>query len=347
MLRETPDLIKGLDMAKTLTKNLATDLSEDLSTDLAENPTQDLAQDSVVNLAEVAPLSFTIAGASVLGYHHRQFGLNNQDAWDWEQGNWGTIAVVCDGCGSTPYSEVGAQVGVRFGLRSLRELLQQGEDPYNSEFWRNLEARLLQHLRQFADSLGGDALTVLRDYCLFTIVGVVITPKVTSIFGLGDGIYALNGVVQDLTHTRKSLGSSDLQNAPPYLAYGLLEPRPSCFSAEDLVIQVYEQCPTPAVYSLLVGTDGVADLRDVADQCLPGKSETVGNLAQFWENDRYFTNPDALRRRLFLINRDVIQPNWPQHQLQKHQGLLPDDTTLISVRRGKTLASPGLSSPGF
>ena len=292
--------------------------------------------------SEAVLLPFTIAAGSVLGTHHRQLGLNNQDAWGWEQGSWGTIAVVCDGCGSTPHSEVGAQVGVRFGIRSLRELLQQGEDPTESEFWSHLHDRLLHQLGQFAESLGGNSsagnieentFSILRDYCLFTIVGAVLTPTVTSIFGLGDGVYALNGVVQSLKDQSNNSLPHSLHNAPPYLAYGLLQPRPPCFSAEELQIRVYHQCPTAAVHSLVLGTDGVEDLQAVAEQYLPGKPEQVGDLAQFWQNDRYFTNPDALRRRLALMNREVIQPDWQQRQLQRNRGLLPDDTTLICLRR--------------
>jgi hypothetical protein len=294
--------------------------------------------------ASAEPVPFTIAAGSVLGTHHRQLGLNNQDAWGWEQGSWGTIAVVCDGCGSTPHSEVGAQVGVRFCLQSLRESLQRGEDPTESWFWGNLHDRLLHKLGQFARSLSGGTLegesldintfSILRDYCLFTILGAVITPTVTSIFGLGDGVYALNGVVQVLKNSPENSWVHSLNNAPPYLAYGLLNPRPSCFSSKELQIRVYQQCPTAAVNALFVGTDGVMDLQAVAAQCLPGKSEPVGDLAQFWQTDRYFTNPDAVRRRLALINREVTQPDWQQRQLQKNRGLLPDDTTFICLRRG-------------
>ncbi|MEY2978688.1 MAG: protein phosphatase 2C domain-containing protein [Prochlorotrichaceae cyanobacterium] len=278
-------------------------------------------------------LPFAIATGSVLGDRHRQLGCNNQDAWGWEQGREGTIVVVCDGCGSAPHSEVGAQVGVRFVLQSLTAALERGEDPELPSFWSDLQTRLLQQLRGFVESLGGNPLETLRDYSLFTIVGAVLTPRITTIFGLGDGVYALNGELRVLQPSLNSPLQVEFHNAPSYLAYGLLDPGSHPFSPADLQLQRYQQCPTSEVQSLLVGTDGVMDLSAVAQQCLPGKTEPVGTLAQFWQNDRYFKNPDAVRRRLALINREVTQPNWQQHQLEKVRGLLPDDTTLICLRR--------------
>ena len=58
-------------------------------------------------------LPFQLAFATVAGRMHHLSGRNNQDAYAWTQGPGGLIAVVCDGCGSGPHSEVGAQVGAR------------------------------------------------------------------------------------------------------------------------------------------------------------------------------------------------------------------------------------------
>jgi hypothetical protein len=74
------------------------------------------------------------------------------------------------------------------------------------------------------------------------------------------------------------------------------------------------------VDSLLVGTDGVLDLEALADRCAAPGAGTVGPLRQFWEDDRFFLNPDMVRRRLTVIGRG---PSGP----------LPDDTTLIVLRR--------------
>ena len=40
-----------------------------------------------------------------------------------------------------------------------------------------------------------------------------------------------------------------------------------------------------------------------------------------------------IRRRLSLINREIIQPDWINKNLTKTVGLLPDDTTLITIKK--------------
>ncbi len=59
----------------------------------------------------------------------------------------------------------------------------------------------------------------------------------------------------------------------------------------------------------------------------------------FWQDDRYFRNPDQVRRYLVRCNREVIQPNWQTQVLERQSGLLEDDTTRVLMRR-KSLEVP-------
>ena len=119
-------------------------------------------------------------------------------------------------------------------------------------------------------------------------------------------------------------------NAPPYLAYSL------CGYPEWGHLQMHYQLPTQEVESILIGTDGVSDLIESQGSYLPGKPEKVGAITQFWQEDRYFKNLDMIRRRLSLINREVTKPDWQSQRLVKEVGLLPDDTTLIAIRRKRS-----------
>jgi hypothetical protein len=91
----------------------------------------------------------------------------------------------------------------------------------------------------------------------------------------------------------------------------------------------------------LIGTDGAADLEAAAEARLPGREEPLGPLAQFWEQDRYYENADAVRRRLFLANREAPRMSSDAVAGQCRPGttsasdkpLLPDDTTLVVLRR--------------
>ncbi len=267
---------------------------------------------------------FQLAAGSIVGQEHRQTGRNNQDAWAVSQTDAATIAVVCDGCGSGRFSEVGAKLGARLIVQAI----QQAADLSNPEILlQSVQVQVLTELQNLIKAMGGDWVQTIQDYFLFTVVGVLITPMETLTFAMGDGEIALNGAVT-------TLGPFP-NNAPPYLAYGLLDTAPSP------VWQVCHHVPTEQVQSVLIGTDGVVDLLELGDRALPGKSELVGGVEQFWQQDRYFANPDMVRRRLALINREGMQPDWQQQTLVKHPGLLRDDTTLVVVRRVRTPLGKG------
>jgi len=261
---------------------------------------------------------FELASGTITGRNHNQRGMNNQDAFYSLADAQTAIAVVGDGCGSCSHSEVGAKLGVRFVVEAIAN---QIAEPINPEFWQRLQANILGKLHNLALTLGGDTQEklgeIVKDYLLFTIVGAIITPTETAIFAIGDGAIAINGKVLVIEEFPN--------NAPPYLAYGLL--------GAPVNLQIYGLLPTAEVNSLLIATDGIQDLIESQAKMLPGKSEIVGNIDQFWQEDRYFQNPDAIRRKLALINREVVKPNWQEQRLDRSGGLLSDDTTLITIRK--------------
>ncbi len=264
---------------------------------------------------------FEVASGTVIGRHHSTVGKNNQDSYYSYAQEGFTLGVVCDGCGSGCHSEVGAQLGVRLVGQALAQQLQHNQ----SVNWEELREFILQQIRCISETL---AITnslgqILREYFFFTIVGVVITPTDTTIFSLGDGVIALNGNI-------KEIGPFP-DNAPPYITDELLE------GSKGINFNIEFQLPTDKVESIMIGTDGVADLMNAEKYTIAGKTEKVGNIAQFWQDDRYFNNPDMLRRKLSLINRQIVHPDWFNKQLIKQGGFLSDDTTLIVIRR-KSLA---------
>lgn len=267
-------------------------------------------------------LTFELAGGSVVGREHRRVGKNNQDAYGWSVAEAGVIAVVCDGCGSGSHSEVGAKLGARMIVETMQRVLESDLPLENEAIWPTMQQMWLTQLQQVAAQLGGDRAQTIQDYLLFTIVGIVMTPTLTAVFALGDGVIAINDQVIQL--------GPFANNAPPYLAYGLLEE-----ISEALPLKVLQLLPTDQLQTLLIGSDGVSDLMQVAQQTLPGRSDVVGDITQ-WQDDRYFRNPDQVRRRLALINREVTTLT-PSQQCLRQSGLLPDDTTLIVIRRKETL----------
>lgn len=288
---------------------------------------------------------FEIAGGTVAGRDHVAAGRNNQDAFAWHQDERCTIAVVCDGCSEGAHSEVGAQLGARLAVRMLRHAIanptipggEHGEPDIALSLPEDIESVLTAARGGIRSPLSSLAMTAcggqreellrfVRDHLLATVVGCVIAPWGTVVFSVGDGTYAVNGMLTQI--------GPFPNNEPPYLAYDLL-PTSALRRGMDLQFRVQAFMPTADVQSLLLGTDGVVDLVAAEQRMLPGKDEAVGPLAQFWTDDRYFRNPDMVRRRLTLINREAVGIDHASGTLVRSPGLLPDDTTLVAIRRRK------------
>lgn len=253
---------------------------------------------------------FEYACGSIIGRNHVLASKNNQDAlrivlWD----NFMT-AVVCDGCGSGKHSEVGAKLGTLMVTDAIADLLHQGLAISEPDFWNVLKINLLQKVKAFVEISTNEAqesvMEFVNNYLLFTIVGLVITPSETVSFSMGDGAIAVNGKLTQIP--------AYPDNAPPYLAYGLYRPDAVSFEIRDRI-------PTSELESILIATDGIDDLIAVEE------------VRQFWQEDRYFKNPDAVRRKLAMLNREEVKPDWQKRELIKRSGVLSDDTSLIVIRR--------------
>jgi Protein phosphatase 2C len=266
--------------------------------------------------------AFAIAGGRVAGRAHQRLGRGCQDGMAWYAADDALVAVVTDGCGSSQYSEVGARLGARLFVAALvREVGRQpGPDPMlDTSMIGRACSEVLDHLRALARAMGGDLAHTVSEHFLFTIVGAVVTRARTMVFALGDGIVAINGVVHVI--------GPFPGNCPPYLGYRLLD------ATADTALSFQAVEPTAALDSLLLATDGAGEILAHAGRALPGQSEPAGPLAQFWTDDSYVRNPDAVRRRLWLMSREHLTPDWAGRRLHRDGGILGDDTTLIAIRR--------------
>ena len=262
----------------------------------------------------MSTLPFDVTVGSVQGREHARTGRNNQDAVCVRESEHGLVALVADGCGSQPCSELGAQLGVRRLAQAAQARLARGETVDGPAFLPGLREDLLGFLEGLGAALGREVWGDL----LFTIVGAVVTPVHTLVFSSGDGVWMLNGEVH-------ALGPFP-DNAPPYLAYALLR-------GEDVPLVSRALVATDDVHALLLGTDGVGDLLGLAAARVPERDEPVGPLSRFWTEDRYFANPDAVRRRLAQLNRESVRADFAERRLLRTPGLLTDDTSLVVLRR--------------
>ncbi|WP_437602138.1 protein phosphatase 2C domain-containing protein [Sorangium sp. So ce590] len=268
---------------------------------------------------------FEIAGGTVTGTDHLAVGRPNQDAYAFRVEGGCLAAVVCDGCGSGARSEVGAALGARLVTEQVLGALRRGADVASPETWEEVRLGTLAPLRAMAGGMGGSLAEVVSTYFLFTAVGLAVSGDTACAFSLGDGLIALGDELLRLGPFPR--------NEPPYLAYGLLDRPPG---GEAPRFTVHRAFPSSALRTALLGTDGALDLLESSSRQLPGGGGEVGPLSRFWEDDRTFGNPDAVRRRLALINRTVTRPVWKEERMEREGGLLRDDTTLVVVRRARS-----------
>jgi hypothetical protein len=260
-------------------------------------------------------LTFDLAGGSVVGRVHRDAFKNNQDSQHIDIGEKRTVAVVADGCGNSPHSEVGAQLCVRLLADILQNLSGNGD--VRAIKWPQVLQHLLGSLNSLARQMGGKYRRVVEDYFLCTFLGVVIDDRHAVFFGLGDGVLIINDEM-------KQIGPYP-DNAPPYAGYGLLTGE---IAYDPELVTIWKQTvPLAELQHFLVGTDGVVDLIKAVDHKVPGGTGVVGDIGQFWLEDRYFGhNPELVSRQLKLYGRD-----WPRKDPE--MGVLPDDTSFIVGRR--------------
>ena len=276
---------------------------------------------------------FEIAGGSIPGRDHvgrggLLFGRNNQDGHGWTNGPDYLVATVCDGCGGEPSSEFGAKAGVSIVPKAVIEELRLGEiashpERLDDDFWERVRTRSLDAIEQMALLLtapGESATQKALHHLTFTVLGTLITPQITAVFSVGDGLYAVNGEIYDL--------GPFPNNEPPYLIFGHI---PSTRVEERLTHFQVRTFPTQEVNSLLLSTDGGRDFVEAKDRPIPGQSQAVGPLSQFWEVDLFFNNRDTVRRRLALVNSKVNR--WDGKRLVTQGGSLRDDTTVVVIRR--------------
>jgi hypothetical protein len=261
------------------------------------------------------PAAVDGAGGLVIGRAHRRLGRSCQDAWAIARTPTVTIAVVCDGCSGGARSEVGAALGARLFAAALTRAVADGACIAEIATWQAARDRLLAQLAALAAAMGDDLGAIVHDHFLFTIVAAAFSADHAAIMAIGDGVVALDEDVRVL--------GPFADNQPPYLGYGLIGATPA--------LTVFEVRPADTVRALLVATDGAGPLVDGG--LVDATGAPVGTLAQFVAGDRWFTNPDALRRRLAVINREDTAFDHGRGALVRRGAPLDDDTAIAVLRR--------------
>ncbi len=269
---------------------------------------------------------FEIKGGSIPGVDHTLPGApgwkNNQDAFFVLQNEKITLGIVADGCSEGEHTEVGSKLAVRLLGSLIMRLypryedslslsLEQNTEPY---FFTRIREDLLSTLRLLTNQMGDSMTEIVKSYFSFTVVGILVTPKRTYFFSIGDGLISVNG-------NHKNLGPFP-KNEPPYLGFSLL--------GENIPF-VVEQHDTEKIECALIASDGIDYLMKAEGTKNPNGVWTIENISLFWEDDSFLKNSDAIRRKLALYNTEHVTNEGGSPWIKK--GQLKDDTTLIVVRK--------------
>lgn len=234
------------------------------------------------------------AVAVVAGARHLRAGRNGQDAAAVWSGQGCGAAVVCDGCGSGAFSEVGARLGSQFAIQFLRDELSRGAAP--RAVWPAVRARLAGELERIVDAMGSDRERIVHEHFLFTVIAAAWCGDDVAVWALGDGGYALGDRVVEL-------GPFEA-NQPPYLGYDLLgDPSPA-----------HLEVASASCGRVVVATDGVVEI----------------GLAGLVE-PKHFDHPDALRRKLAVLAKGSERIDWEARRTVRTPASLQDDGAIAAL----------------
>jgi hypothetical protein len=252
---------------------------------------------------------FVVATATVPGAAHLRAARNNQDGLALAAVDDLIVAIVTDGCSSAPRSEAGALMGARYLAQQLPKLAAFAESP--KQLLKSARDGLLSFIEETARKLhpGSDDLVApIHEFFLFSVLGAVITPERVLVFGLGDGVYAVNGQINII--------DPGPDNAPPYLAYALVRDQ-LAVEIGDLEFELHYEGPASELKSLVISTDGAIDLLEGADDVLP-EGDRAGGFEPFIEGDALLKDPALLQKRLNVLGGRHLR--------------LRDDTTMVILR---------------
>jgi hypothetical protein len=238
--------------------------------------------------------AFVAAAGSVTGRDHRRAERDGQDGHAVVASGDLLAVVVTDGCSSGRSSEIGARVGAAWVATLIEQRFRTRTGIAAADAPRlaaEVVQELLGRLELLARSLDADGevrSARVDEALLFGFLAVVVTRETTIVFGIGDGIVLADGKLTVL--------DPGPNNAPPYVAYGLLGAR--------LEPRVHFVGPTAHLELVAVATDGLIPVGE--------------DLAEIAGDPRYAKNPSLLRKRLVVLS---------------DRGAFSDDATVAVVRR--------------
>jgi serine/threonine protein phosphatase PrpC len=204
-------------------------------------------------------LNWFINTASIVGRDHQLSFKNRQDFAHSHQTPELLVATVCDGCGESKYSEVGATLIGTYIVNFVRTLQDAKFKVIDSErlkdlieYELDLFVKRLLGVLFFDDVWVPERISFVKEMLLSTCLFTILVNDKVIVGNCGDGIIILNKQIHEIHQA----------GTPEYIAYKAipkeaLEKRPTELSF--FTIKVFDQ---NEIDSIIIGTDGIQPLID-------------------------------------------------------------------------------------
>jgi hypothetical protein len=210
------------------------------------------------------------------------------------------VNVVCDGCGTKPYSEVGARLGSQ---KIPGIILKQVETVGSLKDidWGRIEEEVLQLIGKTAEMFCPDdnITNIFTSYFQFSVVVMIIKKDEVMIASCGDGVFAHDEKVFVI--------EPPIPNAPPYLIYRMVKSKGYVTDEHTRFKIVYKTSLSKVKNCIMIGSDGATSL-------MKNKLEMLQHPGYFVENGEERLQSDLER---IIFTQELY---------------LPDDTTICMVR---------------
>jgi len=219
---------------------------------------------------------WTAQAASIIGFEHQFVRTNKQDFCKVVQTEDITIGIVCDGCSSGKFSEVGSTLIGYYVLQCLREYSYES-DVELELFVQNKLIKFLDDLMNLMQFKDDDRVHFVENCLSSTVIFCVIKGDYVYIGHCGDGIYIVN------RGEKSEVVNIDQDNLPHYLAYHCVPPE--ALMGIDLLKGIsVQQYNFDDIDSVIIGSDGIEPLlsKNMVTELLHTKGRQLQRKFNVW-----------------------------------------------------------------
>jgi serine/threonine protein phosphatase PrpC len=229
-------------------------------------------------------IKWTVNSATIIGRDHELTKKNRQDFLTTYVSHNTIIGVVCDGCGESQYSEVGASLIGTFVVNYFKLYTRQS---LSIDFKQSLEScfsdflfSLQRCLLLYANQQVLDQISFLKEFMLSTCLFCVILEDKMIVGHCGDGVVINNDEIKNI----------DQKGKPEYIAYKnipkeVLETNPS-----ELKFFEIEVLDLNKVNKIVIGTDGIVPIieKSMVSQLYGTQKRQLQRKFNLWQQEKLF-----------------------------------------------------------